>query len=217
MKLKYYLRGMGIGIIVTTVILMIVFALHKNETLTDDQIRERAAALGMVMPDALSDSEKLSNPVEDDGNDTASDEAAASDQKDAADAQTPAAKPQTNGKDTSQNVGKSDQADQTDKSDQTDQADKSDKNNVETIEQVELSIVGGEYSDDVCKKLKRAGVIDDADDFNKYLSEGGYDSLIQPGTYIIPKDADYDTIIKMITERNDDKNTDQKKDTKSKK
>lgn len=217
MKLKYYLRGMGIGIIVTTVILMIVFALHKNETLTDDQIRERAAALGMVMPDALSDSEKLSDPVEDDGNDTASDEAAASDQKDEADAQTPAAKPQTNGKDTSQNVGKSDQADQTDKSDQTDQADKSDKNNVETIEQVELSIVGGEYSDDVCKKLKRAGVIDDADDFNKYLSEGGYDSLIQPGTYIIPKDADYDTIIKMITERNDDKKTDQKKDTKSKK
>ena len=67
------------------------------------------------------------------------------------------------------------------------------------------------------KKLKRAGVIDDADDFNKYLSEGGYDSLIQPGTYIIPKDADYDTIIKMITERNDDKKTDQKKDTKSKK
>ena len=215
MKLKYYLRGMGIGIIVTTVILMIVFALHKNETLTDDQIRERAAALGMVMPDALDDSEKLSDPVEDDGNDTALDEdAAASDQKDAADVQTPEAKPQNNGKDTSQNAEKSDQADQTDK---TDQADKSDKNNVETIEQVELSIVGGEYSDDVCKKLKRAGVIDDADDFNKYLSEGGYDSLIQPGTYIIPKDADYDTIVKMITEKNDDKKTDQTKNTKNKK
>ncbi len=212
MKLKYYLRGMGIGIIVTTVILMIVFALHKNETLTDDQIRERAAALGMVMPDALDDSEKLSDPVENAGNGTALDEeAAASDQKDAADVQTPEAKPQNNGKDTSQNVGKSDQTDQ------TDQADKSDKNNVETIEQVELSIVGGEYSDDVCKKLKRAGVIDDADDFNKYLSEGGYDSLIQPGTYIIPKDADYNTIVKMITERNDDKKTDQTKDTKSKK
>ena len=203
---------MGIGIIVTTVILMIVFALHKNETLTDDQIRERAAALGMVMPDALDDSEKLSDPVENAGNGTALDEeAAASDQKDAADVQTPEAKPQNNGKDTSQNVGKSDQTDQ------TDQADKSDKNNVETIEQVELSIVGGEYSDDVCKKLKRAGVIDDADDFNKYLSEGGYDSLIQPGTYIIPKDADYNTIVKMITERNDDKKTDQTKDTKSKK
>lgn len=215
MKLKYYLRGMGIGIIVTTVILMIVFALHKNETLTDDQIRERAAALGMVMPAALDDSKKLSNPVEDDGNDTALDKAAAaSDQKAEADAQTPETKPQNNGKDISQNAEKSDQAD---KSDKTDQTDKSDRNNVETIEQVELSIVGGEYSDDVCKKLKRAGVIDDADDFNKYLSEGGYDSLIQPGTHIIPKDADYDTIIKMITEKNDDKKTNQTKNTKSKK
>ena len=213
MKLKYYLRGMGIGIVVTTVILMIVFALHKNETLTDDQIRERAAALGMVMPDAASNNEKLSDPVTDDGNDTASDqetaaEGAASDQKDVSAAQTPAAKPQNSGKEASGT---------TEKSDQTDKTDTSGKNNVETIEQVEVSIVGGEYSDDVCKKLKRAGIIDDADDFNKYLSDGGYDSLLQPGTYIIPKDADYDTIIKMITTKNDDKKTDQTKGTKSKK
>ena len=102
-----------------------------------------------------------------------------------------------------------------DKKDTSDNKSETKDNDVETVEQIELSIVGGEYSDDVCKKLKRAGLIDDSDDFNKYLSEGGYDSLIQPGTYIIPKDADYDTIIRLITERNDDQTKDTgKKDKK---
>ena len=52
MKLKYYLRGIGIGVIMTTLILMIAFAVHKEQPLTDDEIRERAAELGMVMPQA---------------------------------------------------------------------------------------------------------------------------------------------------------------------
>ena len=38
MKLKYYLRGIGIGMIVTTIILMIAFAVHKEQPLTDDEI-----------------------------------------------------------------------------------------------------------------------------------------------------------------------------------
>ena len=41
MKLKYYLRGLGIGIIVTTILLMIAFALHKH-TMSDADIIARA-------------------------------------------------------------------------------------------------------------------------------------------------------------------------------
>ena len=51
MKLKYYLRGLGIGMIVTALILGISFSNRKDQTsqiMTDDQIRERAAELGMV-------------------------------------------------------------------------------------------------------------------------------------------------------------------------
>ncbi len=50
MKLKYYLRGLGIGIIITTILLMIAFALHKS-TMTDADIIARAKQLGMVMPE----------------------------------------------------------------------------------------------------------------------------------------------------------------------
>ena len=48
MKLKYYLRGLGIGIIVTTIILMIAYSGNKTEP-TDAEIIARAEKLGMVM------------------------------------------------------------------------------------------------------------------------------------------------------------------------
>lgn len=48
MKLRYYMRGLGIGILVTAV-LMAVTMHGKTESLTDEQIIERAEALGMEM------------------------------------------------------------------------------------------------------------------------------------------------------------------------
>lgn len=48
MKLRYYMRGLGIGILVTA-ILMAVTIHGKTEHLTDEQIIERAEALGMEM------------------------------------------------------------------------------------------------------------------------------------------------------------------------
>lgn len=47
MKLKYYLRGLGIGILVTAAILTIVY--HTKGSMSDSQIMKRAAQLGMVM------------------------------------------------------------------------------------------------------------------------------------------------------------------------
>ena len=51
MKLRYYLRGLGIGIIVTA----LVMGLSNRDArpLTDAEIRAKAAALGMVESDSL--------------------------------------------------------------------------------------------------------------------------------------------------------------------
>ena len=51
MKLKYYLRGLAVGILVTTVVLMIAGKGHKT-TMTDDEVIARAKQLGMVMEDS---------------------------------------------------------------------------------------------------------------------------------------------------------------------
>ncbi len=51
--LKYYLRGLGIGIVVTTIILTIVFNIRGK--LSDSEIKERASKLGMVMAQTTED------------------------------------------------------------------------------------------------------------------------------------------------------------------
>ena len=40
MKFKYYLRGLGIGVLISTIILSISFAMKKND-LSDDEIIAR--------------------------------------------------------------------------------------------------------------------------------------------------------------------------------
>ena len=49
MKLKYYLRGLGVGVICTAIIMGIALSGNKKEKLTDAEIIERARLLGMVM------------------------------------------------------------------------------------------------------------------------------------------------------------------------
>ncbi len=66
MKLKYYLRGLGIGIIITTIILMIGFS-RKGSSLSDEEIIERASRLGMVMQEK-SDAGGLPGIDDTDGN-----------------------------------------------------------------------------------------------------------------------------------------------------
>ena len=51
MKLKYYLRGLGVGIICTAIIMGIALSGKGKERLTEDEIIERARLLGMVMAD----------------------------------------------------------------------------------------------------------------------------------------------------------------------
>lgn len=48
MNLKYYLKGLGLGLIVTALVLGIHHARTKDAVMTDAQIKERAAELGMV-------------------------------------------------------------------------------------------------------------------------------------------------------------------------
>lgn len=48
MGLKLYLRGLGVGIVVTALIMGISSSMKSREILSDDEIKERAKGLGMV-------------------------------------------------------------------------------------------------------------------------------------------------------------------------
>lgn len=59
MNLKYYLRGLGIGVFVTAVIMGIA---SGKEQMTDEEVRLRARELGMVESTLLSDMANLTRP-----------------------------------------------------------------------------------------------------------------------------------------------------------
>lgn len=59
MKLKYYLRGLGIGILVTAVIMGIASGKRK---MTDEEVRARARELGMVESTVLSNIAEITQP-----------------------------------------------------------------------------------------------------------------------------------------------------------
>ena len=53
MNLKYYLRGLGIGMVVATILMGV--ATQGSKPMTDAEIKERAAQLGMVEQKVLAD------------------------------------------------------------------------------------------------------------------------------------------------------------------
>ena len=72
MKLKYYLRGMGIGIILTAIVMG--FALGGRKTaISDAEVIERAKALGMIDPNSGVLLQNSNGEEENDENEAASD------------------------------------------------------------------------------------------------------------------------------------------------
>lgn len=192
MKLKYYLRGLGVGIICTAIIMGIALSGNKKETLTDAEIIERARLLGMVMEEES-----------DSGNQSP-------DQKEAEDGKTPV------NQDSEEKQPDSDKSIDT-KSDGTEAGnpnseDSSDAGNTDSADPdgqaasgnqgiIELEIKEGEFSDVVSRKLFEAGLVPDAEEFNTYMTQKGVDDSLRIGVHLIPAGATADEIIAILQEK----------------
>ena len=190
MKLKYYLRGLGIGMIVTALILGISFSNRQEQTaqtITDDQIRERAAELGMVDSSeltlaALQNSAKQpteSTPEEttqtqEQNNTEAEPEAAVSTETQAA------AEPET-----------TQEPETTVESEATGAQ--------EQIQTASITIQRGDDSGSVSRQLQEFGLVESAKAFDNYLCNNGYSRNINPGTYEIAPGTSEEEIAKIIT------------------
>ena len=170
MKLKYYLRGLGIGMIVTALILGISFSNRQDQTsqiMTDDQIRERAAELGMVGSSeltlaALQNSEK--QPTEGTPEETTQTQ----------EQNNIEAEPETTAE---PEVTEAPQRTQT----------------------ASITIQRGDDSGSASRRLYEAGLVENAKAFDNYLCNNGYSRSINPGTYEIAPGASEEEIAKIIT------------------
>ena len=172
MKLKYYLRGLGIGMIVTALILGISFSNRQDQTsqiMTDDQIRERAAELGMVDSSeltlaALQNSEK--QPTE--GTPEETTQTQEQNNIEAEPETTVPAEPE---------VTEAPQRTQT----------------------ASITIQRGDDSGSASRRLYEAGLVENAKAFDNYLCNYGYSRSINPGTYEIAPGTSEEEIAKIIT------------------
>lgn len=199
MKLKYYLRGLGIGIIVTTIILTISFG--GKETDIDDipveEVIAKATMLGMVMPE---DTETPATEQQDGteaafGEDTENGNSAAEDENIT---QPEAAEPQDNETDDGNQVQADGDAavapeDAADGETADIQGDTDGDNSTADGQESEeartpyrLVVNRGDVCRTVCENLAANGLIEDAEVFRKYLQEIGYASFISVGNYDIP-------------------------------
>ena len=222
MKLKYYLRGLGIGILVTTVILSLAGVGRKN--MTDEEVVKRAKELGMVESTLLSDlpdqtktdevrptepeislqpetSEPETGPELEESASTP--ETPAAPEETTTTPETPAAPEETTT--TPETPAAPEETITTPETpaapEETPVSPEDGNPDTPTGETVTLVIGRGESSTTVSKNLKKAGIVEDAAAFDRFLCNNGYDKKIITGTYEIPYGASEEEIAKIITRK----------------
>ena len=185
MKLKYYLRGLGVGIICTAILMGIALSGNKKEKLTDTEIIERAKLLGMVMADESSEAG---------GTDAEGQDAKSKNQPGQnAEAKDPS---KQDTEDPSETGTESKDKDVGESQPSKESGDKAPSGTDAGM--VEFEIGERDHSEDVSRKLFEAGLIEDASDFNQYMIEKKMDDHLQTGKYQIPKGATKDEILELI-------------------
>lgn len=195
MKLKYYLRGLGIGMIVTALILGISFSNRQEQTaqgMTDDQIRERAAELGMVDSSELTLA-ALQNGAKQPTENATEDTVETQGQKETTEvAETTADLQET------QTTAETATAPENTAEPETTIAPESAAEPDQELD-TGITIQRGDDSGSVSRKLYEAGLVENAKAFDNYLCHNGYSRSINPGTYEIEPGTSEEEIAKIIT------------------
>lgn len=201
MKLKYYLRGLGIGIVVTTLIFTLTSG--EKEPLSDAEIRERAYQLGMVDSSSLTlgalqqsseDTELTENLIEQES--SAEQESQEEQESQAAQESTDL---EENGNSEETQVTQGDAENES--PEETAQPVNGSVTTVTGAETVTITIQSGVSSLAVCRELEKAGLIEDAQSFDNYLCSIGYSRSINTGVFEIAFGTSEEEIAKIITRK----------------
>lgn len=221
MELKYYLRGLGLGILVTAIIMSI--AASKKRAMTDDEIIARAKQLGMIEDSVLTEINAKEDMTEEDATegDITEEDISSEDQgvqpepdadidtgEEAADVEVASRDTDIEDADSQDNnteeAGPESNEDVEPVVPETDEDTESTDPEPETVDSAirgsaVITIGRGDGSYTVSKKLEEAGVIPSAGDYDTFLCANGFDKRIRSGTFTIPADASDEQIARIIT------------------
>ncbi|MCI5585685.1 MAG: endolytic transglycosylase MltG [Lachnospiraceae bacterium] len=212
MNLKYYLRGLGIGVLVTVFIMGIA---GEEKTMTDAEIKIRAAKLGMVEETVLSDL-KAKESTENEGAQTESlaktlTESQMVEEK----TEEELSKEESDGKENTENTEE--------KKETAGEAAVTSNGAENTIlendaplegqgkvivqangivgeekDYLTVTIESGDTGEAVSRKLYEAGAVESAAEYSSYLSSNDYSRRLRVGEYEIPVGASNEEIAKII-------------------
>lgn len=209
MKLKYFLRGLGVGILFSAIILALSFYNKPKENLTKDEILERARKFGLMTEDEWKES-RIEDALHNIGENPASQGAVsvntatngALDENQAAEA---SHKP-------SDEQPKESSLPKPDKTKTPEPDDSKEEQNPDNPQEdegktplpsllAEIVVTSGMVSSEVAEDLESKGIVDDAYDFDKYMCDNGFAPQIQAGTFYVPKGATYLEIAEILMKK----------------
>lgn len=218
MEKKYYLRGLGLGIVVTAIIMGIALPRGtKTREMTDDEVITRAKELGMI------EDSRLLEPTEEDTEEEAAAAAPETPVKkdiavkteaeisEAAGTTTSATSAETKpNADTNEMTKQDDDVNTTlSEPEEEEEEHDADPESAETTVNngtnpasggmKSITVVNGDSSYTIAKKLETVGAVSSASSYDTYLCEHGYDKKLRTGTFQIPAGATDEQIAKIVT------------------
>lgn len=212
MKLNYYLRGLGTGILAAT--LFFGVAGNGNEqVMTDSEILARAEQINKENAvlsgpgrenETIQQEETLTAPAEEEelgmqdqtGQEETSDPAQDVENEDPESEETGTQKAADDAL-----AGQQAGTDQPQNGQQPDTEESTQDNSTDGADQTEMIVItinSGDSSETVSKKVEQAGLVASAEEYNRFLCANGYDKKLNVGKHEIPAGADETEIAKRL-------------------
>lgn len=182
MNFKYFLRGLGAGIIFTAIIMLAAYMTNGSYKMSDEDIIKKAEALGMVTTEE--------NPiVSNTGTENATDEPAST--------ETPKTEAPTTEKTSTEDTEEPASTEEPTTEATTQNTTEQTAIDTEYIKAT-ITVRSGMGSYEVAVLLKDAGIIDNASDFDSYLIRNGYATQIRIKSQEFNSNMSYEEIAKLL-------------------
>lgn len=215
MKFRYFLRGLGVGIIFASIVCLVAINTNMPKELSDDEIIERAKELGLT--DKRNMDELISkNDITTEDLTVATTKATSEEDETTAEATTKATTEATTKATTEATTEATTKATTEATTEATTKATTEATTKATTEATTEkttestpklkdgqtykLVVKGGDFSYPISIKLRDAGMIDNAEDFDTYLVKNGYANRISVGTHKLKKGMTYKQIAEAISD-----------------
>ena len=178
MKLKYYLRGAGAGIILATALFML--SSFYSDTYNN--------AVEETTESTEDEAEKIDEENSSDSNESVEDEVSGV---------------ETVVEDVEEVVSKVEEEVEA----ETELTESDTNSNDTEVTYIAFTVNGGDSSNTVSSNLYNKGLVDDADAFNDYLNTLGVDDMIQAGTFYVKMGSTYDDLAAILVTKQENRIT----------